>query len=254
MSTTEPPTTAGPAARRADAAAAAVAVPAPQPGRRDHRRDRGAGRDRRASPPPSFCPTTTAAASVPGSTGPARAGERSWGDGGPGRWGGHDRGDRDDEGFGRPGPRGFGFGDDPVITGTVASAANGSIVVNVDGAGPAHPAHRRRHQRGRPGQQRRWATCRSASASWSRSKAPATPRPRSRSGVPQARVTGTVTALSGDTATVTSVDGPHRLRRHHGAVPEAGRRGRRDPHRHRRRRHHPRRRDPGAAPGLLTGH
>jgi hypothetical protein len=39
------------------------------------------------------------------------------------------------ERFGGPGQHGFGFGDEPVVTGTVASVANGSIVVNVDGAG-----------------------------------------------------------------------------------------------------------------------
>ena len=134
------------------------------------------------------------------------SGERPWGDGGPGPWGGHGRGDRDDEGFGRPGPRGFGFGDEPVITGTVASVANGSIVVNVDGAGPRTLRTDADTEVGGPAnsglgdlqvgervvvQVEGTGDAATAESIW----------------VPQASVTGTVTALSGNTATVTSVEG-----------------------------------------------
>jgi hypothetical protein len=126
-----------------------------------------------------------------------------------GRHGPMDMDDDRDEGrmgerFGGPGPRGF--GDEPVITGTVASVANGSIVVNVDGAG-------QRTLRTDDDTRVRGAAnsglgdlqvgervvvavegtgdAATAESVW----------------VPQASVTGTVTAVSGDTATVTSVDG-----------------------------------------------
>jgi hypothetical protein len=109
-----------------------------------------------------------------------------------------------DERFGGPGPRGF--GDEPVITGTVASVANGSIVVNVDSAGQRTirtDGDTRVRGAGNSGLGDLQVGERvvvgvagtgdaaTAEAIW----------------VPQARVTGTVTAVSGDTASVTSVDG-----------------------------------------------
>jgi hypothetical protein len=136
------------------------------------------------------------------------AGERPWGDGGPGHWGDRDsdRADGDDEGFGGPGPRPFGFGDDPVVTGTVASVADGSIVVNVDGAGPRTLRTDGDTEVGGPSNSglgdlqvgervvvevEGAGDAATAESIW----------------VPQAGVTGTVTALSGNTATVTSVEG-----------------------------------------------
>jgi hypothetical protein len=136
------------------------------------------------------------------------AGERMWGDEGPGHWGDRDsdRADGDGEGFGRPGPRPFGFGDDPVVTGTVASVADGSIVVNVDGAGPRTLRTDGDTEVGGPSNSglgdlqvgervvvevEGAGDAATAESIW----------------VPQAGVTGTVTALSGNTATVTSVEG-----------------------------------------------
>ena len=111
-----------------------------------------------------------------------------------------------DERFGGPGPRGFGFDDEPVITGTVASVANGSIVVNVDGAGQRTirtDGETRVRGSGNSGlgdlqvgervvvAVEGTGDAATAEAIWA----------------PQAGVTGTVTAVSGDTATVTSVEG-----------------------------------------------
>jgi len=125
-----------------------------------------------------------------------------WGEGGPGRWADDEDGDED---RGR-GPRPFGFGDDPVVTGTVASVANGSIVVNVDGAGPRTLRTDGDTEVGGPGNSglgdlqagervvvevEGTGDAATAESVWT----------------PQASVTGTVTALTGDTATVTSVEG-----------------------------------------------
>jgi hypothetical protein len=124
-----------------------------------------------------------------------------WRDGGPGGWG-----DDDWEGRGGPGPRPFGFGDDPVVTGTVASVAGGSVVVNVDGAGQRTLRTDADTEVGGPGGSglgdlqvgerivvgiEGTGDAATAESIW----------------VPQATVTGTVTAVSGDTATVTSVEG-----------------------------------------------
>jgi uncharacterized protein DUF5666 len=121
--------------------------------------------------------------------------------GGPMGMGDHGRGD---DGFGERGPRGF--GDEPVITGTVASVANGSIVVNVDGAGQrtirtdgdtrvggASNSGLGDLQVGERVVVEVEGTGDAATADsiW----------------VPQASVAGTVTSVSGDTATVTSVEG-----------------------------------------------
>lgn len=110
------------------------------------------------------------------------------------------------EGFGGPGQRGFGFDDEPVITGTVASVANGSIVVNVDGAGQRtirtdNDTRVRGSGNGGLGDLQvgervvvaveGTGDAATAEGIW----------------VPQASVTGTVTTVSGDTATVTSVEG-----------------------------------------------
>jgi hypothetical protein len=137
-----------------------------------------------------------------------------WGEGGPGRWGdddgddgdGDDRGDRGDRDDDAPGPRGFGFGDDPVLTGTVASVVNGSIVVNVDGAGPRTLRTDGDTEVGGPANSglgdlqagervvvevEGTGDAATADSVWT----------------PQASVTGTVTALTGTTATVTSVEG-----------------------------------------------
>ncbi|TQM02237.1 hypothetical protein [Pseudonocardia kunmingensis] len=131
-----------------------------------------------------------------------------WGEGGPGRWGDDDRGDRDDDrdDDDAPGPRGFGFGDDPVVIGTVASVADGSLVVNVDGAGPRTLRTDRDTEVGGPSNSalgdlqtgervvveiEGTGDAATADSVWT----------------PQASVTGTVTALTGTTATVTSVEG-----------------------------------------------
>jgi hypothetical protein len=118
-----------------------------------------------------------------------------------GRFDGRD-GD-DEEG---PGGRGFGLGDDPIVTGTVASVADGSIVVNVDGSGPrtlrtdgdtevtgASNSGLGDLQTGERVVVEVEGTGDAATAEsvWT----------------PQASVTGTVTALAGDRATVTSVEG-----------------------------------------------
>jgi hypothetical protein len=121
----------------------------------------------------------------------------SWGEDGPGR-----SGDREwDEGRGP-----LGMGDDPIVPGTVASVASGSIVVNVDGAGPrtlrtdgdtevfgATNSGLGDLQTGERVVVEVEGTGDTATAEsvWT----------------PQARVTGTVTTLAGDTATVISVDG-----------------------------------------------
>jgi hypothetical protein len=131
-----------------------------------------------------------------------------WRDGGPGRWNDSDDGDRDDgdrDGDER-GPRGFGFGDDPVVTGTVAAVADGSLVVNVDGAGPRTLRTDGDTEVGGAGNRglgdlqagervvvgvEGAGETATAESVWA----------------PQASVTGTVTALTGDRATVTSVEG-----------------------------------------------
>lgn len=124
-----------------------------------------------------------------------------------GPWGDEGRdgrpGDRDDDG---PGNRPFGMGDDPVVTGTVASVANGSLVVNVDGSGPrtlrtdgdtdvtgAANSGLGDLQTGERVVVEVEGTGDAATAEsvWT----------------PQASVTGTVTALTGDSATVMSVEG-----------------------------------------------
>lgn len=136
------------------------------------------------------------------------SGQGPWEGGRHGGWGPHDRGDFDEDDFeGRgPGGRPFGLGDEPVVTGTVASVAGGSIVVTVDGAGQRTlradgDTRVRGSSNGGLGDLQAGervviavegtGDAATAEAIW----------------VPQARVTGTVTAVSGDTATVTSVDG-----------------------------------------------
>jgi hypothetical protein len=99
-----------------------------------------------------------------------------------------------------------GFGDEPVVAGTVASVADGSVVVNVDGAGQRTirtDGDTRVRGAGNSGlgdlqvgervvvSVEGTGDAATAEAIW----------------VPQASVTGTVTALSGATATVVSVDG-----------------------------------------------
>jgi hypothetical protein len=131
------------------------------------------------------------------------SGAPPWADREHGPMGEHGRGG---EGFGGPGPRGFGFGDEPVVTGTVASVANGSIVVNVDGAGQRTIRTDGDTRVGgssngglgdlQVGERlvvevEGTGDAATAESIW----------------VPQASVAGTVTALSGDTATVTSVEG-----------------------------------------------
>jgi hypothetical protein len=132
-----------------------------------------------------------------------------WAEGGHGpmggHWGGGYRGDDDDR-FEDQGPRGGGLGDEPVVTGTVASVANGSIVVTVDGAGQRTirtdgDTRVRGSGNSGPGDLQvgervvvaveGTGDAATAESIW----------------VPQASVAGTVTALSGDTATVTSVEG-----------------------------------------------
>ncbi|WP_345612031.1 hypothetical protein [Pseudonocardia adelaidensis] len=123
--------------------------------------------------------------------------------GGP--MGGH-WGDDDDRFEGQGGPRGFGSGNEPVVTGTVASVANGSIVVTVDGAGQRTirtDGDTRVRGSGNSGlgdlqvgervvvEVAGTGDAATAESIW----------------VPQASVAGTVTALGGDTAIVTSVEG-----------------------------------------------
>jgi hypothetical protein len=125
-------------------------------------------------------------------------GDGPWAGGPGGRWDDHD-----DE---RGGPGGFDFGDTPVLTGSVVSIGNGTLVVAVDGGaqrtlrtdgdtrvrgagnsalGDLQTGERVVVQVTGTGDA---ATARTV---WS----------------PQARVAGTVTALAGDRATVTSIDG-----------------------------------------------
>jgi hypothetical protein len=112
----------------------------------------------------------------------------------------------DDDRFEGPGPRGGGFDDEPVITGTVASVANGSIVVNVDGAGQRtlrtgdDTRVRGSSNSGLGDLQVGERVVVSVEGTGDAATADSI-------WVPQASVTGTVTAVSGDTATVTSVDG-----------------------------------------------
>jgi hypothetical protein len=124
-----------------------------------------------------------------------------WGADGPGRFGDRDHAWNDDAGRGP-----FRMGDDPIVAGTVASVADGSLVVNVDGAGPralrtdgntvvfgADNSGLGDLQTGERVVVEVAGTGATATAAsvWT----------------PQAQVTGTVTALAGATATVTSVDG-----------------------------------------------
>jgi hypothetical protein len=129
-------------------------------------------------------------------------GERPWG---PGHWGDRDREGFDHDGPGR-GPRPFGFGDGPLVTGTVASVTNGSIVVNVDGAGPRTLRTDSDTEVGGPANSglgdlqvgERVVVAVEGTGEAATAKSIWTP---------QASVTGTVSALSGNTATVTSVEG-----------------------------------------------
>jgi hypothetical protein len=134
-------------------------------------------------------------------------GERPWGPGdhGPdGRWG--DRGPGDEGGPGGPGGRPFGIGDDPVLTGTVASVAEGSITVNVDGGGPrtlrtdGDTVVRGEDDNALGDLQTGERVVVAVEGTGEAATAESI-------WTPQARVTGTVTALAGDVATVTSIDG-----------------------------------------------
>lgn len=118
--------------------------------------------------------------------------------GGPGGVGGPGRGDR--------GPRGEGLGDDAVLVGTVVSTSDGTLVVTPDGAA-----------------QRSLRTTDDTRVRGSGNAALGDLAPGERVVVrvdgigdaatavsvttPQARVTGTVTALTGTSATVVAVDG-----------------------------------------------
>jgi hypothetical protein len=119
-----------------------------------------------------------------------------WGEGPHSRWGNRDAG---------PGPH-LGIGDSAVLTGTVASVADGSIVVNVDGSAPrtlrtdSDTAVRGAGNSGLGDLQagERVVVAVEGTGDTARAESIWTP---------QARVIGTVTALTGDRATVTSVDG-----------------------------------------------
>src|SRR5690606_33798826 len=132
--------------------------------------------------------------------------EGPWGDDRRGPMARHRGGD--DGWFEHRGPRGGGFdlGDEPVVTGTVASVAYGSIAGDVGGAGQrtlrtdGDTRVRGSSNSGLGDLQvgervvvlvEGTGEAATAEAIW----------------VPQARVAGTVTAVSGDTATVTSVYG-----------------------------------------------
>ncbi|HYH29499.1 MAG TPA: hypothetical protein VD903_03860 [Pseudonocardia sp.] len=131
------------------------------------------------------------------------AGEHRDDDGPDGRFGDRDReNDGDDDRRGGP----FGVGDDPILTGTVASVADGSITLNVDGAGPRTLRTDGGTEVTGPGgsalgdlqtgervvvEVEGTGDAATAESVWT----------------PQASVTGTVTALTGDTATVTSLEG-----------------------------------------------
>jgi hypothetical protein len=127
------------------------------------------------------------------------------GDAGP--WHGPGRGGPGGDQFGGPARGGGpGIGNAPVLTGTVVSVADGTLVVNVDG-GAQRTLRTDGDTRVRGGQNSALGDLQTgervvvqvqgagatavARAVWS----------------PQASVTGTVTALTGDRATVTSVDG-----------------------------------------------
>jgi hypothetical protein len=123
-----------------------------------------------------------------------RHGPMGMGDHGPG-------GER----FGGPG-RGFGMGDEPVITGTVASVANGSIVVNVDGAGQ-RTLRTDDDTRVRGSSNSGLGDLQAGERVVVAVEGTGDAATAESIWVPQASVTGTVIAVSGDTATVTSVEG-----------------------------------------------
>ena len=135
-----------------------------------------------------------------------------WAEGGRGPMGGHhwddERGDDDRGDFfeGRHGPRGFGFGDEPVVTGTVASVANGSIVVTVDGAGE-RTIRTDGDTRVRGSGNNGLADLQAGERVVVEIEGTGDAATAESIWVPQARVAGTVTAVSGDTATVTSMEG-----------------------------------------------
>ncbi|GAA1177448.1 hypothetical protein [Pseudonocardia alaniniphila] len=138
-----------------------------------------------------------------GSGGP---GEGPWGGGGPG-WGPWGHGDR----FSAPGGHGDergprGMRDAPVLTGTVASVADGTLVVNVDGSGQ-RSLRTDGDTRVRGGQNSGLGDLQSGERVVVQVQGTGASATARAVWTPQARVIGTVTALAGDRATLTSIDG-----------------------------------------------
>jgi hypothetical protein len=137
-----------------------------------------------------------------GSGGP---GEGPWGGGGPGGgpWGHGDRFSAPGRGDER-GPRGM--GDAPVLVGTVASVADGTLVVNVDGSGQ-RSLRTGGDTRVRGGQNSGLGDLQTGERVVVQVQGTGATATARAVWTPQARVVGTVTALSGDRATLTSIDG-----------------------------------------------
>jgi hypothetical protein len=124
---------------------------------------------------------------------------------GGGPWGPH--GDR----FGAPGDRGgesgpHGIGDTPVLTGTVASVADGTLVVNVDGGGQ-RSLRTDGDTRVGGGQNSALGDLQTGERVVVEVQGTGATATARAVWTPQVRVAGTVTALAGDRATLTSIDG-----------------------------------------------
>jgi hypothetical protein len=117
--------------------------------------------------------------------------------------GGRDDRGRDDRG---PGPRGLGGGDSPVLVGTVVSSATGTITITPDG-GAARTLRTDGDTRVRGNGNTAVGDLQAGERVIVRVSGSGATATAVSIEVPKASVTGTVTGLTGDTATITSVDG-----------------------------------------------
>jgi hypothetical protein len=148
----------------------------------------GPGRDRDRGGPAGF-------------GGPAQFDDERRGDGRPGDgWGGGGRGGRDDGG------PGAGFGDDPVLTGTVVSVADGALVVAADG-GAQRTLRTDDATRVRGGDDGALGDLQAGERVAVAVEGTGDTAVARTVWSPDASVTGTVTAVTGDRATVLSVEG-----------------------------------------------
>lgn len=144
-----------------------------------------------------------------------------WGRGGPEEYGpgiglaggygelgdGDALGDLDGRGgFGRGGPRGRGLGEDTLLVGTVVSAADGSIVVTPDG-GSQRTLRTNDDTRVRGSGNAALGDVAAGERAVIRVDGTGDAATAVTILTPRARVAGTVTVLSGDTATITATDG-----------------------------------------------